>query len=374
MKRLLHSTLLALAVLVLLPVLGSAAVAERSAGSSAPPPRFQDQANVNEVLLDVLVTDPQGHVIVGLDKNDFVVRENGKPVPLTGVTFYSNRRFLESDEAVAARRLNVDRVTENRYFVLFFDASGARSGRSSRLLVRAMDAGHQAEKWADELLPNDYVAVVSYDFKLKVQQDFTRDRRALVAAIGNAIQGKDPGGVPGNGPSLLASLPRGNKLRDRTPTIYEGIQVLADSLHGITGRKNLVLFTSGFGLVNDFRQYIPDLRYYPPMVRALNDSNVAVYPVDLGRPGAINRPLANAMNELAAETGGRYYFNFVNFATPLQQIAKENSGYYLLSYEATHAGEGNGFQKVEVRTTNPEFKVRTREGYDYGSGAATGGR
>src|SRR5262245_62338326 len=40
--------------------------------------RFEGQVDVREVLLDVLVTDRQGNVIVGLDRGDFVVKEDGK--------------------------------------------------------------------------------------------------------------------------------------------------------------------------------------------------------------------------------------------------------------------------------------------------------
>ena len=47
------------------------------------------------------------------------------------------------------------------------------------------------------------------------------------------------------------------------------------------GRKNLVLFSSGFGQVNSFGQYQPDPRYEEPMAQILNDANVAVYAVDL---------------------------------------------------------------------------------------------
>ena len=72
------------------------------------------------------------------------------------------------------------------------------------------------------------------------------------------------------------------------------------------------------------------------------------------------------MNQLSEETGGQYLFNFTNFLTPLNRVEKENNGYYLLSYQATHPGEKAGFQKVEVKTANPEFKVRVRQGYKYG--------
>src|SRR5262245_49178235 len=68
-----------------------------------PPERFGERLEVREVLLDALVTDAQGNVIVGLDKSDFDVRENGKPVSLTGITFYSNRRMLAGSSVVAKK-------------------------------------------------------------------------------------------------------------------------------------------------------------------------------------------------------------------------------------------------------------------------------
>jgi len=348
-----------------------------------PGARFQGQANVNEVLLDVLVTDKKGNVIVGLNKGDFVVKENGRPVDLTGVTFYSNRRYLaEAKDLSAKTGLDIDQVPENRYFILFFDDQKLSSVNSPVLLSQQVQAGIQAKQWVNEnLLPNDFVAVASYDFKLKIQQDFTHDTRALTAAIDAAVQGKDTEGnwpsriaaaqAQALSPSLLAGLPRGNDLRDETPRIYDGIRLLADAAGHITGRKNLVLFTHGFGTINNFGQYIPDVRFYPPMMHALNQNNVAVYALDLV-PAGINHPLANAMNQLALETGGEYYFNFTNFTTPLKQVAKENNGYYLLSYSATHGPDQSGFQKVTVSTTNPEFKVKAREGYQYGKTDAQG--
>ncbi len=69
---------------------------------------------------------------------------------------------------------------------------------------------------------------------------------------------------------------------------------------------------------------------------------------------------------MAADTGGRYYFNFVNFRDPLQQVAEDNNGYYLLSYEAEHPRGEQGYREVEVETTNPAFVVRARKGYRYG--------
>src|SRR5262249_31920673 len=77
-------------------------------------------------------------------------------------------------------------------------------------------------------------------------------------------------------------------------------------------------------------------------------------------------PLANAMNQLALETGGEHYFDFTNFLAPLKEVAKENNGYYLPSYAATHGADKSRFQKGAVGPTNPESKRKTREGYHAG--------
>ena len=286
------------------------------------------------------------------------------------MTFYSNRRFLES--AQAAERLGVDQVPENRYFIIFFDDQKANATEAPRLLTQQLDAGRKAKEWVRTgLLPNDWVAVASFDSKLKIHADFTRDRKALSDAVDSAVRGKDPKnnwpsrvGTP-EGPSLLVNLPKGNDLRDETPRIYDALRVLSEAAGNIIGRKNLLLFTIGFGEIDSFGQYRPDPRYYDPMIEALNDNNVAVYALDLVPPGT-NHTMASAMNQIADETGGKYYFNMISFETPLEQITTENNGYYLLAYRSEHKAGTKGFQEVQVKPTNPEFRVRTREGYAYG--------
>jgi VWFA-related protein len=377
LSRYLRSTALAFAAaLCLAPALVAQSNAPNQTASSDQQPQgqFEEHVNVNEVLLDVLVTDRKGNVIVGLDKNDFQVSEDGKPVELTGVTFYSNRKLIESSPALAQRGVTADQVPEDRYFVLFFEDQKSTATEAPELLVSQLDAGKRAREWVRKgLLRNDWVAVVSYDAKLKVHQDFTRDRVALQQAIADAVKGKDTDGnwpsriETGSGPSLRAALPRGNDLRKESGTIYDAVRILADASGKITGRKNLLLFTNGFaGRVNTFGQYEPDQRYYPEMSRALNDNNVAVYPIDLS-PAGTDHTLSNFMNQLASDTGGRYFYNFTNFTTPLEQIADENSGYYLLSYRSEKPAGEKGFQEVRVKTSNPEFRIRARKGYDYGS-------
>jgi len=361
------------AALIALCGLGHAAVAQEAPQGQSPQAPFTGKVNVNEVLLDVLVTDARGNVIVGLDKNDFVVKENGKPVDLTGVTFYSNRRLLESSPALAKQGVSTDQGTEDRYFILFFEDQKPEAQEAPRLLSQQLEAAKRARGWVDgEMLPNDWVAVVSYDTRLKVQQDFTHNRAALVQAIGDAVKAKDPeGNYPSRidaskGPSLLAGLPTGRELMNKTPKIYDAFQVIARSAGNIRGRKNLLLFTYGLPAnETTFGQFVPDKRYFLPTIDALNANNVAVYSLDL-TPAAVQHTLSDSLQMMSDETGGRYFYNITNFSTPLDQIARENNGYYLLSYQSEQPAGKTGFQNVTVTTTNPELRVKARKGYEYG--------
>lgn len=347
-----------------------------AAAQEQPPtkPQFGEEIRVSEVLLDALVTDANGYVVLGLGADDFVVEEDGEPVQLSGVTFYSNRRLVESSARAEQLGISPGEVPTDRHFILFFD--DPRSALP-RLTVQQLDAGRRAAQWArSETLPNDYVAVVGYDFRLKVYQDFSNEPDRVAEGIERAMTGRevdvdrartaDP-----KAPSLLAHLPAGrNAIRDGSKRIYDALELIARAVDPIRGRKNLIFFSIGFGEVDRFGIYSPDQRYYPDLVHALNDANVAVYSVDLIPTGLggppLGRFLGNSLSDLAADTGGRYYYTFVNFLTPLEQVSEDNNGYYLLSYTSRRPAGESGYQKVTVDTVNPEFRVRARRGYLYG--------
>lgn len=348
------------------------------AQTTAPPPagEFEGLVEVSEVLLDVLVTDKKGNVILGLGPGDFKVEEDGKPVEVTSATFYSNRRFLEGADAAQLAGVDPKDVPVDRYFILFIHD---QRQDYSQLLSQQLDLARYAKRWAKEqLAPNDWVAVVSYDVKLKVQQDFTQDVTAIVRGIDDAARGKDREEWPSRaqpgaalGPSLLAHLEQGKALRKETWSFYHGLRVLAEAAGHVRARKNLLLFSIGFGEVNEAGFYTPDQRYYPPMIQALNDNNVAVYAIDLlptSEGGNIfDRTLNDSLSKLADDTGGRFYRQFITFLTPLQQVSEDNNGYYLLSFRTEHATGKDEYRRVEVKPRNPELVMRARQGYTAGS-------
>ena len=339
-------------------------------------PNVTEEIDVTEVLLDVLVTDKQGNVIVGLTEEDFIVEEDsGDSVELTGATFYSNRRFAETEEHAEELGLTYDAVPVDRFFVLFFHDQrqdiAALSGQQ-------LDAARYAKRWVDrKLLANDYVAVISYNTSLRVQADFTNDKKVIKKAIGDAVVGRDlgrnfPSRFPEEGkPSLLRGLPTGKALRKATWDIHHALRLVGESLGDTVGRKNMLFFSIGFGFVDEAQTLTQDPRYYADTMESLNSSNVAVYAIDyvstVEGGGALSRGLNDQLSNLANDTGGEYFFHYVNFAAPLESVTAETNGYYLLSYSAEYPHGSSGFRNVKVRTRNPNFVVKSRKGYAFGA-------
>ena len=347
--------------------------------SDQPQGDFGEELAVTEVVLDVLVTDSGGNVVVGLGKDDFIVEDQGEVVDLTGASFYSNRRFMSSAQEAASANIDQSIIPTDRYFVIFFHDD--RAANPGLLTSATMDAARFFAKWVrEELLPNDRVAVVSFDSQLKIWQDFTQNKADVEAGIARVLKGgKDPGTqwpsrIPDEsvtGPSLLNNLPQGKELRKASRRIYDAIRLIGDATATVTGRKNLVLLSWGFGEAGAYGSYYPDPRYYPKMIQTLNDQNVAVYSIDListTRQGSLmDRGVNQSLSLLSDDTGGRYYFHFDTFASPLTQVNQENNGYYMLSFSAQHPVGDEGYREVQVRTVNPTFKVRARKGYRYGA-------
>ena len=156
--------------------------------------QFAEELEVTEVLLDVLVTDKRDRIILGLGLDDFVVSEQGEAVEVTSVTFYSSKRLLDSPGLLENQGVAVEMVPQDRYFILFVQDQRS-AGIAS--LSRQMYVGHHVSRWlVEESQPADRMAVVSYRNGLRIHQDFTTDRAALLEAVDGAMRGRDPAKIP----------------------------------------------------------------------------------------------------------------------------------------------------------------------------------
>lgn len=348
-----------LSTLLLLACLTAAAGAEEELA-----PSFDDLVEVSEVLLDVLAVDGDGHAVIGLGKDDFVVEEDGEPVPVTGVSYYATR-YDDSGEA--------EDIPASRYFILFFDMQQRTPRYGSRMLRQRLRASRDVKRWVEEeMTASDWMAVVRWDGKLEVYQEFTQETGALAEAIQRAATGKPanayrPAGrrqSPGRSLELSRRLLPPERSSGRE-NLYHALGRLAEATGTIVGRKNLLMLTTGFGEEKGFYRSEPDPDHYPELETRLNDHNVAVYPIDL-TPAGFPPMQEDFLEQLATDTGGSYDPNFVGFLNPVKDVAGDNLGYYLLSYQTARPAGEIGYQRLEVRARNPEVQVRARRGYRYG--------
>lgn len=327
---------------------------------------FEERIDVNAVLLDVIVTDHRGNHILGLAKDDFIVKENGVEQPVDSVDYFTNRRLLDAREENAP--FKVERVLENRYFIFFFDKPQDPGVLRTDLTLARQSVQDFVR---NEMKDTDRVAIVGHDVRLKVYSDFTSNKKQLESALNDAVQfGLGLKDAPaGDEPSILRSVDT-KAMIDQTGTVYEAIDFLADGVKSIRARKNLVLFSPGIadryetisnGLITNRS---PNL---DPMLQSLNAANVSVYGVQLQRDAQDSSPLIHQrLEEMSESTGGRYFRFNTSFKPALERVENVNSGYYLVTYRAQHPKGDKGYQKVSVSVRNPEFKVVARSGYQFG--------
>jgi VWFA-related protein len=329
---------------------------------------FEERIDVNAVLLDVIVTDPKGNHILGLTKDDFVIKENGEVQEVESVDYLTNRQLLDSREGNAP--FNVERVSEDRYFIFFFD----KPDEPGVLLDQLANARGAVRHFIrDEMKETDRVAIAGHDVRLKIYTDFTSDKKRLERALNDSAGfGRGQLKAEGDGPSLLRRLDE-NTVVMKTGSVYEALDVLADGARSIRARKNLVLFSPGIADHNEeIRNGIvmDRSRDVEPMLQSLNSANVSVYAVQLQRStdgNASSIPaLHQRLTEIALSTGGRYFQFNTSFHPVVEAVEKTNAGYYLVTYKARKPRGAKGFQKVKVSVKNPEMNVTARSGYAYG--------
>ena len=349
--------------ITLLMIVAAPLVAQQPQPAAQP---FTERVDVNLVQLDAIVTDSRGNQMLGLGKDDFIVRENGQPMPVDSVDYFTNRRLINAPESAAA--FKVERVHEERYMIFFFDkitsdfTSQAEMIRARNDVIRFLD---------DRLRAEDRVAVVGHDVRLKVYSDFTSDKAQIRRALNDATSyglGLRTKNESATGPSIMRNMDI-DRMINETGTVYEALDLLGDALRPIRARKDMVIFSNGIiGPDEDVRGglIMSRSRYYDPMIESLNSADVTLYPVSLQSGMVEPEYVHQNLSTMASDTNGEYYRLHASYTTPLKQIEKKTAGYYLISYYTKKRPGEHGFQKVSVSLRNPEFKITARSGYSYG--------
>jgi VWFA-related protein len=378
-------------------------------------------AQIEQVTVDVVVTDKKGTPITGLKQADFVLTEDGEAqaiasfeaiqVPPTASVMPAARPRVSS---------NLDpEIQTGRTFVILFDdihltpaqahrakgavqeflttgvregdrvtlvASGGGAWWSTRMeagreelitLLKRLDGRHIPDRSPERM--TDYEAMRIHIYR--DPQVFGRVARRFEAYgvqpsySSPSASGIDPNPfISGRASEVYYQATARNRI---TLEVMERVLV---SLAGTKGRKSLVLVSEGF-------IYDPNMDEFKKVVQASRRSNAAIYFLDTrgleGMPLAMTAEFGPMIAEqdigaaftetieasegsesLAVDSGGFTVKNTNDLSRGIKRIADESQAYYLLGYNPVNNRRDGRFRKIQVKVpAGKGYQIRARKGY-----------
>ncbi|UWZ81760.1 VWA domain-containing protein [Occallatibacter riparius] len=398
MRELVRKALAVVAAISLLAPGGALSSAQQD--QNQPAGGFVIHANAELVLTNVVARDAKtGEVVRDLKQSDFTVFENGKKQEIASFDFQSVEMATPLSEAtvsglaaggVGDKALKVAKPEElrnHRLIVFFFDLTSMQPED----LDRSVDAAREFLK--NKMSPADLIALVSLGDTLKVDQDFTADKDALIADVGiyNGTEGQGfAQGATANSnqtEDTTGYTPDESEYNDiNTDRELFALRAVAKSLEKIQEKKSLLYFSGGIS-----RDGIENQASLRAAVNAAVRANLAIYSVDtrglqavspvgdastgsLRGQGAYNGgALANNMSAnfasqevmatLSSDTGGKAFFDSNDFAPAFAQVQKDTSAYYAIGFHSTNPLRDGKYRKLTIKVNRPGVKLEYRQGY-----------
>lgn len=400
---------------------GQNAPAGPKQGATTPDP-FVLHAETRLVQLNVVVENHKGKPIEGLKKEDFILLDNGKPQEIALFGSEGNPRPKEADvdkngandgaqmEVLApnefGNRLRHTDELAGSVTVILFDA--LNTAFHDQAYART-----QILKFLHQLQPQDHVAIYLLTGHLRVINEFTQDSKSLLEAIEKfqampslqladsselPVSIKDTGLTKAKEAAAVAMLLNDmhSKLSDladaqRVSITAQAIEAIANHVSGIPGRKNLVWISGAFpisiSLTSNEKSPVDSAaqNFTPQMervARALNQSNMAIYPVDARGLllGDILRPSSpycpgcgttlqegqseqSTMDLLAERTGGHAYYNTNDIKGAIRRTLADAQYTYVIGYYPDHGTWNGAYHRLTLRLRKPGATLRYRKGY-----------
>ena len=363
---------------------------------------FVLRANAELVLTNVVVRDSKtGEFVRGLKQSDFSVYENGKQQQVSSFDFQSVEMATPLNEATisglaagasgngnkAAVVAKPEDLRNHRLIVMFFDLSSMQPEDLDRSVSAAR------EFLANRMQPADLVALVSLGETLKVDQDFTSDKKALTNEVGiyNSTEGQGfVGGANSNTnqtEDTTGYTPDESEYNDvNTDRELFALRAISKSLEKITEKKSLLYFSGGIS-----RDGIENQASLRSAINAAVRANLAIYSVDtrglqaispvgdastgsIRGSGAFNgAALTNNMSAnfatqevmatLSSDTGGKAFFDSNDFAPAFAQVQRDTSAYYSVGFHSSNSARDGKYRKLTIKINRPGVKLEYRPGY-----------
>jgi Ca-activated chloride channel family protein len=258
------------------------------------------------VVLNVTVTDKQGHYVHKLARPQFKVFEDGREQP---VSLFS---VEETPFAVA----------------ILLDTSGSMETRLT--LARAA-----AIRFLEGMREEDVASVYNFYSQVEQLQDFSPGRDLPPTAYSLHSVGMT---------ALNDAVVRAAKDLSQRPEKRRAVILLTDGLDtksAATAEKAL---------------------------NAALAANATIYTVDMIDPQAKamdKMQAAGALKNFANKSGGRYISSPGGQALDeaFDEIREELSNQYTLGYRPTNKARDGRWRKIELKLERPELNARTRDGY-----------
>ena len=264
---------------------------------------LSERIEVNTVNVEVSVSDKNGRPVTGLQRRDFELREDGKPVQIANFDAVVHRAAaVPASPGKAAPGPVLEQTAEGApagagegfaepaSWVLYIDDASIEPASRARVLRQL------GEFLTQQLAPGDQVMVATYDLGLKIRLPFTKDRESLHWALDQVahlsakggeldrarhhilaellseqesesmatgkkgpkltrardqeILGDDEGGGPGGQPGCPQSVSQSARsyaasLHQQVLGSVDGLTLLVNSLAGLPGRKVILHVSDG---------------------------------------------------------------------------------------------------------------------------------
>lgn len=267
-----------------------------------PPYEISDETEVASILVDAVVYDQAGRAVSSLQKTEFTVRENGDPQTLDLFT----------------------RETVPSTIALLVDSSQSMSQR--------MPAVRQAaELLAKNLGKRDKIIVAPFNHRVGAITGPTNDTDTASQAIGAITSG---GGT----------------------AILDAVDHMATLLHGIEGRRALILITDGY----DENSTI-DVQM---ALQKLQAEQITVYTVGMGGVTGVSLHGEGTFRKLTEGTGGRAFFPWreIDLVSVAREIANDENSRYLITYTPSNQNKDGAWRAITVDVPKG-YHARARAGY-----------
>jgi len=276
---------------------------------------FTFKKRVEEVVLHATVVDQDQHLVTGLQQNDFVVFEDGRPMPITS--------FHREDVPVAIG--------------IVIDNSGSMRDKRQKVNEAAVNLVRASN-------PQDELFVVNFSDEYYLDQDFTSDIHLLKEGLDH---------IEARG----------------TTALYDAMVASARHLARSARLDKKILLVVTDGADNASRQSIDEC------VRNLQALNgPIVYSIGILGDSRDAPRAQHALAALSFQTGGVAFFprDLSQVGDITRQVAHDIRSQYTIGYKPTDPNRA-GYRSVRVEARAPGYKrlvVRTRTGY-YAGQAST---